>query len=112
MLGPLRCCFGGGLWHSDCAKLGSRLLLFGVSRVMLALLFVDDGLLSFRSGGGNMVPSSSGSNGLLLWTVFPGASLSFTGRLWALALECSIAMLLALDGGCTVGPSATQVLLS
>ena len=110
MLGPLRCCFGGGLWHSDCAKLGSRLLLFGVSRVMLALLFVDDGLLSFRSGGGGMAPSRGEKSELLLWIIFPGASLSFTGRLWALALECFIAMALALEGA--TGTSATQDLLS
>jgi hypothetical protein len=109
MLGPLRCCFGGGRWHSDSARLGSRLLLFGVRRATLALLFVDDGLLSFRSGGGAMVPSRGESNDLLLGIVFPGAGHSFTGRLWALAFD-AIVMALALEGA--TGTSATQGLLS
>ena len=109
MLGPLRCCFGGGRWHSDSARLGSRLLLFGVSRATLALLFVDDGLLSFRSGGGAMVPPIGRSRDFLLGMLFPGAGHSFTGRLWALVFDANV-MALALEGA--TGTSAAQGLLS
>ena len=108
MLGPLRCCFGGGRWHSDSARLGSRLLLIGVSRGTLALLFVDDGLLSFRSGGGAMVPLIGWSRDFLLGMLFPRAGHSFTGRLWALISDSS-ATALALEGA--TGMSAAQGLL-
>ena len=109
MQGSFRCCFGGGRWHSNSAKLGSRLLLIGVSRVPLALLFVDDGLLSFRSGGGAMVPLIGWSRDFLLGMLFPGAGHSFTGRLWALVLDANV-MALALEGA--TGISAAQGLLS
>ena len=109
MLGPLRCCFGGGRWHSDSARLGSRLLLIGVSRGPIALLFVDDGLLSFRSGGGAMVPLIGWSRDFLLGMLFPGAGHSFTGRLWALVLDANV-MALALEGA--TGMPAAQGLLS
>ena len=109
MLGPLRCCFGGGRWHSDSARLGSRLLLIGVSRGTLVLLFADDGLLSFRSGGGAMVPRRGRSRDFLLGVLCPGAGHNFTGRLWALVSDAS-ATALALEGA--TGMPAAQGLLS
>jgi hypothetical protein len=109
VLGPFRCCFGGGRWPSDSAKLGSRLLLIGVSRGTLVLLFADDGLLGFRFGGGAMVPRRGRSRDSLLGELCPGAGQSFTGRLWALFSTAS-ATALALEGA--TGMPAAHGLLS
>ena len=109
MQGPFRCCFGGGRWPSDSAKLGSRLLLIGVSRGTLVLLFADDGLLGFRFGGGAMVPRRGRSRDSLLGVLCPGVGQSFTGRLWALVSAAS-ATALALEGA--TGIPAAQGLLS
>jgi hypothetical protein len=109
MQGPFRCCFGGGRWASDSAKLGSRLLLIGVSRGAFVLLFADDGLLGLRFGGGAMVPRRGRSRDSLLGKLCPGAGQSFTGRLWALFSVAS-ATALALEGA--KGMPAAQGLLS